>query len=63
MLYEFVIGKRHVPIGGCVACHDWDNGKSNYIRPVISNDSDWNLVSLTIALAIYQRVARLHDPL
>jgi hypothetical protein len=61
MLYEFVLGKQFMPIGSFLICHDWDNGKSNNLKPVIENDHDWKLVSLTVALVIYQRVGNFYD--
>ena len=60
-VYDFAMFRPFMPIGSYLVLHDWDNGKTDYIRPILKNEHDWNLVQIEIGLAIFQRVADVHD--
>jgi cephalosporin hydroxylase len=60
MVYDFTMFRPFIPTGKYLACHDWVNGKSCYLRPVIQNDCDWKLVYQVIEFAIFERVSNIH---
>lgn len=59
-LWQFAMFRPYMRLGTCVCFHDWDNEKTNYIRPVIGNEHDWELVNLEIAFAVFQRRSDVH---
>jgi cephalosporin hydroxylase len=60
MLYDFCMFRSHIPIGGFLAAHDWNNGKSDYLKPVIDNDCDWKKVNEVVGFVIYKRISDVH---
>ena len=62
-LYLFTNVKRFMPIGSFLVMHDWNTGKTDVLRDLLPRDADWRQVSVTIGLAIYQRVGVKYDPI
>jgi predicted O-methyltransferase YrrM len=61
MLYDFCMFRPRIPVGGFLAAHDWDNGKSDYLKPVINNDVDFKFQAQILGFAIYQRIQDVHN--
>jgi hypothetical protein len=57
-LYEFAYARRHIPIDGLVICHDWGEGKTSKLKPVLENDSDFAIHATVDTLAIYRRISK-----
>jgi predicted O-methyltransferase YrrM len=60
LIWQFAMFRPHMRVGSVVIFHDWNNGKTDYIRPVIQNDQDWRLEDLTIGLATWRRIGAVH---
>lgn len=60
LLWEFAMFRPFIPVGGYVLFHDWDNGKTQYIRPLLVNDIDWELTEIDKGLAVFKRVKLIH---
>ena len=60
MVYDYTLFRPYMNIGSFLACHDWVNGKSCYLRPIIQNDCDWELIHQVIELAIFKRISNVH---
>lgn len=60
MVWDFAMFRPFIPVGGYLVCHDWDNGKSQYLKPLIMNDVDWEIQRIEIGLAIIKRVRNVH---
>jgi predicted O-methyltransferase YrrM len=61
MVYDFTLFRPYMPVGSLLACHDWVNGKSCYLRPVIQNDCDWELVYQILEFVVFKRVSNIHS--
>ena len=61
MVYDFAMFRPYMPVGSYLICHDWDDGKTDYIRPILRNEHDWDMVELVKGLAIYRRKSNIHD--
>ena len=60
MVYDFTMFRPHITIGKWLVMHDWDNGKSDYLRPIMKDDHDWKFVKQEIGLVVFQRIADVH---
>ena len=60
-LYDFTTIRHLIPIGGYVVLHDWGQSKCTYLKPVMNNDHDYQMESLTIDLAIWKRIGNFHQ--
>jgi cephalosporin hydroxylase len=60
MLYDFAMFRPFIPIGKWLVMHDWNNGKSDYIKPFIEHDPDWEPIQQEIGLVIYKRIDDIH---
>ena len=60
MVYDFAMFRPYIPVGKWLVMHDWDNGKSEFIKPLIEHDPDWEPIQHEIGLIIYRRVADIH---
>jgi predicted O-methyltransferase YrrM len=61
MVYDFALMRPLVRIGGIVACHDWDNGKSQYLQPILNNEHDYVKVGENLGLVIFRRKGDFHQ--
>jgi len=59
-LYDFTTIKHLIPIGGHVICHDWDQSKCTYLKPVLVNDHDYQLVGRQIDLVVFKKTGEFH---
>lgn len=59
-LYDFCILRPYIRLGGYVAVHDWLNEKATYIKPVLTNEHDFEPISTIRELAIFQRQKEIH---
>jgi predicted O-methyltransferase YrrM len=59
-LWDFALMRPFIPVGGCLILHDWDNGKTDYIRPIVNNDADWLVEKVVLGLAVVRRVNDIH---
>jgi hypothetical protein len=60
MVYDFAMFRPYIPIGKWLVMHDWNNGKSDYIKPILNDDKDWKFVKQEIGLVVFQRIADIH---
>jgi cephalosporin hydroxylase len=60
MVYDFAMFRPFMPIGSWLIMHDWDNGKSEFIKPLIEHDPDWEPIQQEIGLVVYKRVDDIH---
>ena len=59
-LHQAMMFRPFMAVGTVIAFHDWDNGKTDYVRGAMENDKDWKLVCSDIAYRAFQRVGDLH---
>lgn len=59
-VYDFCAIRPIMPIGGIACFHDWDSGKTEFIRPIMRNDADWKQIGEAIAFTVWQRVGDTH---
>jgi predicted O-methyltransferase YrrM len=57
MVYDFAMFRPFIPVGKWLIMHDWDNGKTDYIKPILMNEHDWKLIKIELGTAIFQRIA------
>ena len=60
MVYDFAMFRPFIPVGKWLIMHDWDNGKTDYIKPILMNEHDWKLIKIELGTAIFQRIANVH---
>jgi len=63
ILYEFAMFRQLIPVGKFLLIHDWeekDYEKCKLIRPILLEDTDWQLVDRNMELVVFQRVADTH---
>jgi hypothetical protein len=60
IVWQYAMFRPYMPIGAQLLIHDWDNGKTDYLRPLLENDCDWKMKFFEIGLAIFERVGHLH---
>jgi predicted O-methyltransferase YrrM len=59
-VYDFCSIRPIIPIGGLVCFHDWQDGKTDYIRPIIKNEHDWGQIGEAIGFTVWQRTGNVH---
>ena len=60
-VYDFCSLRPIMPVGAIVCFHDWDGGKTEFVRPIMTNDKDWKLIGEAIAFRVFQRVGDVHQ--
>ena len=62
MVYDFTLFRPLMPIGSYLIMHDWDNGKTDYIKQILIADAfDWQFEKQALALVVYKRIADVHE--
>lgn len=59
-VYDFTMLRPFIKVGGYFICHDWDNGKTQYLRPILENEHDFQLVCREVGLVVYKRINEYH---
>jgi predicted O-methyltransferase YrrM len=60
-LYQFCMFRPYLGIGALAIFHDWNCGKTNYVRPTIVNDVDWKQIAEEASIAVFEKIGTLHD--
>jgi predicted O-methyltransferase YrrM len=60
-VYEYAMFRPYMKLGGRICFHDWDTGKTDYIRDLITNDQDWKLLDSARAFRVFEKVGTVHD--